>query len=154
MTSFNGVVATPLLWRPGKSKYSVLHALSGPQGTGFNCMIKDTSSSELAWKVNIIYKDPTQAWPREGAINESFPLCLVLLLDSASAWSIILPMVRFKDSPRSAHTAYLVSLDSPLNVAPCPTNFTTCTWQKWSSSFDRAWWLLQLHHTEVKSTEI
>jgi len=54
----------------------------------------------------------------------------------------------------TAHTAHLVSLDSPLNVAPCPTKFTTCTRQKWSSSFDRAWWLLQLHHTEVKSTEM
>jgi len=54
----------------------------------------------------------------------------------------------------TAHTAHLVSLDSPLNVAPCPTKFKTCTWQKWSSSFDRAWWQMQLHNTEVKSTEM
>ena len=54
----------------------------------------------------------------------------------------------------TAHKAHLVSLDSPLNVAPCPTKFTTHTRQKWSSSFDRAWWLLQLHHTEIKSAEM
>ena len=66
-------------------------------------MIKGTSSSQLAWKVNVICKvNPTQAWPRKGAINKTFPLCLVLLLDSASAWSTILPMVKFKASLRLA----------------------------------------------------
>jgi len=36
----------------------------------------------------------------------------------------------------TAHTAHLVSLHSPLNVAPCGTIFTTCTQQKQSSCFD------------------
>jgi len=34
------------------------------------------------------------------------------------------------------HTAHLVSLCSPLNVAPCATILTTCTQRKQSSCFD------------------
>jgi len=36
----------------------------------------------------------------------------------------------------TAHPAHLVSLGSPLNVAPCATKFTTCTQRKQSSCFD------------------
>ena len=36
----------------------------------------------------------------------------------------------------TAHTDYLVSLDSSLNVAPCATKFKTCTQQTQTSCFD------------------
>ena len=52
----------------------------------------------------------------------------------------------------TAHKAHLLSLGSPLNVAPSATKFT-CTQQIKLAALS-ALWLLQLHHTEVESIEM